>query len=295
MDIENEETDESTNPLRAGEDVLLVDRKEREYLRTLNAGKTIHLRSGNLVIDEIIGLPDGSIVKNSGGEAFLVLRPTYASLIPHLPRKAQVIYPKDVGLILLWGDIRPGARVLEVGTGPGATTMAVLRAIGPTGHLYSYEVRQAFVEMAQGNIDRFFGPAPQWTLKHADIRDGIEERNLDRIIIDLPEPWRLLSEAWEALRPGSVLIAYVPTVLQVKHFVDQARVSGFTAVEVMENLLRNWHVEGASIRPEHRMVGHTGFVITARRLAVRETPKPSAPPPPTVAPDDEETEPSPED
>lgn len=258
--------------LRAGEDVLLVDRKGREYLRTLTANKTIHLRSGSFVLNEIIGLPDGSVVPNSGGEPFLVLRPTYASLIPHLPRKAQVIYPKDVGLILLWGDIYPGARVLEVGTGPGALTMALLRAVGPTGHLYSYELREDFATMARSNVERFHGTASNWTLKLADIREGIAERHLDRIIIDLPEPWRLLPEAWRALRPGAVLIAYVPTVLQMKHFVDSARLQGFASVEALENLLRNWHVEGQSIRPEHRMVAHTGFVITARRLAVKPEP-----------------------
>ncbi len=255
-------------PLRAGEDVFLVDRKGREYLRKLNAGKTIHLRSGNLAMDDIIGLPDATMAVNSGGEEFLVLRPTYASLIPHLPRKAQVIYPKDVGLILLWGDIHPGARVLEVGTGPGALTIALLRAVGPAGHVYSYELREDFAEMARGNVERFFGPAQHWTLRLADIADGIVDRHLDRIIIDLPEPWRLLPEAWRALRPGAVLVAYVPTVLQMKHFVDRARLCGFAAVEALESMLRNWHVEGASIRPEHRMVAHTGFVITARRLAV---------------------------
>jgi len=260
-------TDDDQRPLRAGEDILLVDRKSREYLRKLTPGKILHLRSGNLVMDDIIGQPEASMATNSGGESFLVLRPTYATLIPHLPRKAQVIYPKDVGLILLWGDIHPGARVLEVGTGPGALTMALLRAVGPTGHVYSYELREDFAEMARANVERFHGPAPQWTLRLADIGDGILESNLDRILIDLPEPWRLLPEAWRALRPGAVLVAYVPTVLQMKHFVDRARVCGFAAVEAMESMLRNWHIEGASIRPEHRMVAHTGFVITARRLA----------------------------
>ena len=253
--------------LRAGEDVLLVDGKGREYLRKLNAGKTIHLRSGNLAMDDIIGSPEGTMAENSGGESFLVLRPTYASLIPHLPRKAQVIYPQDTGLILLWGDIYPGARVLEVGTGPGALTMALLRAVGPTGHVYSYELREDFADMARGNVERFFGPAPNWTLRRADIGEGIAESGLDRMVIDLPEPWRLLPEAWRALRPGAVLVGYVPTVMQMKHFVDRARLSGFAAVEALESMLRNWHIEGPSIRPEHRMVAHTGFVITARRLA----------------------------
>lgn len=263
------EPNRNRGPLRPEEDVLLIDRKSREYLRRLQPGKSIHLRSGNLAMDDIIGLPDCSRVENSGGESFLVVRPTYAGLIPHLPRKAQVIYPKDVGLILTWGDIFPGARVLEVGTGPGAMTIALLRAIGPTGHLYSYELREDFVTMARGNVERFFGDAPHWSLNLADISDGIEETELDRMIIDLPEPWRVLPDAWKAIAPGGVLVAYVPTVLQVKHFVDRARVEGFAVVEAMENLLRHWHVEGQSVRPEHRMVAHTGFVITSRRLADR--------------------------
>ncbi len=267
MSIENENRWAPQSILRAGEDVLLIDRKSREYLRTLQPGKSIHLRSGNFAMDDLIGLPEGSSVDNSGGETFLVLRPTYAQLVPHLPRSAQVIYPKDAALILLWGDIYPGARVLEVGTGPGAMTMALLRAVGSSGHVYSYELRQDHVEMARGNVERFLGDTGRWTLKHADIADGIAEVDLDRMVVDLPEPWRMLDDAHAALRPGAVLVAYVPTVLQVKHFVDRARASGFTAVVAMESLLRDWHVEGPSVRPEHRMVAHTGFVITARRTA----------------------------
>jgi len=253
--------------LRAGESVLFIDRKEREYLRTLRPGARIHIRNGFIAADDLIGAPEGREVENSGGEPYLVLRPTYAELIPTLPRRAQVIYPKDVATILLWGDIEPGARVVEIGTGPGALTIALLRAIGPTGRLVSYEIRPDFAELARANVQQFFGPAPVWSVRIADARDGIAERHVDRLVMDLAEPWTLLSVAHQALRPGGVLIAYVPTVLQVKQFVDQARTSGFAAVQVTETLLRSWHVQGLSIRPEHRMVAHTGFVMTARRLA----------------------------
>ena len=256
--------------LRAGEPVLFIDSKEREYLRTLRPGTRMHIRSGFIAADDVIGKPEGREVENSGRETFLVLRPTYASLIPNLPRRAQVIYPKDVGTILLWGDIAPGVRVIEVGTGPGALSMALLRAVGPSGEVISYEIRPDFAEMAQANVRQFLGAAPNWTVKLADARSGITERGADRMVIDLAEPWTLLPAAQQALRAGAVLIVYVPTVLQVKQFVDQARLSGFGAVQVTETLLRPWHVRGLSIRPEHRMVAHTGFVITCRRLV--ETP-----------------------
>lgn len=261
-----DEPNPPSGALRAGESVLLIDRKEREYLRTLRPGAKIHLRNGLIAADDLIGAPEGREIQNSGGEPYLVLRPTYASLIPKLPRRAQVIYPKDVGTILLWGDIAPGVCVIEIGTGPGALTMALLRAVGPSGRVISYEIRQDFADMARANVQQFFGEAPNWTVKLADARDGIAERDVDRMVMDLAEPWTLLAAAHAALRPGAVLIAYVPTVLQVKQFVDQARTSGFGDVQVTETLLRQWHVRGLSIRPEHRMVAHTGFVITCRRL-----------------------------
>jgi tRNA (adenine57-N1/adenine58-N1)-methyltransferase len=257
--------------LRAGEAVLLIDGKEREYLRTLRAGARIHLRNGLIAADDLIGGPEGRWIKNSGGDSFLVLRPTYATLIPNLPRRAQVIYPKDVGTILLWGDIAPGSRVIEIGTGPGALTIALLRAIGPSGQLISYEIREDFATMARANVQQFFGDAPQWTVKLADAREGISEREIDRMVIDLAEPWTLLAAAHLALRPGGVLIAYVPTVMQIKQFVDTARTAGFGAVEVTETLLRPWHVSGLSIRPVHRMVAHTGFVIISRRLVTDDS------------------------
>ncbi len=253
--------------LQAGDTVLFIDRKEREYLRTLKAGGRISLHGGVLQADQIIGLPDGSLVHTARNEPFRVFRPTYAHLIPNLPRKAQVIYPKDVGVMLLWGDVFPGASVVEVGAGPGALTIALLRAIGPTGKLVTVEAREDFCEMSRENVARFFGEASNWTLMLGDAYAGIETRDVDRLLIDVPEPWRVLPHAAQALRPGGVLVGYVPTVVQVKVLVDELRAHpGFAAIEVMENLLRFWHVKDLSVRPEHRMVAHTGFIIVARRV-----------------------------
>jgi tRNA (adenine57-N1/adenine58-N1)-methyltransferase len=245
--------------------VLFVDRKERTYVRTLRRGRRVAVRGAPLECDALIGLPEGSTVESPTGERLLVLRPTYAQLIPHLPRQAQPIYPKDVGPILLWGDIAPGLLVVEVGTGPGALTLA-LRCVGPGGRLVSYEVREDFAAMARDNVARFHGEAPNWTLRVADALTGLVEQDVDRLIIDLAEPWRLLDAARAALRPGAVLTAFVPTALQVKQTVDALRESGaFAAVTTLETLARFWHVRERSVRPEHRMVAHTGFLVFARR------------------------------
>jgi len=261
-------TQARSSRLQAGDTVLFIDRKQREYLRTLRTGNRVHIRNGTMQADNLIDLDEGSTVYNSSGEPFLMLRPSFASLIPNLPRRAQVIYPKDIGPILLWGDIHPGASVIEVGTGPGALTMALLRAVGPTGHLVSYEVRPDFIEMAQDNVRQFHGEAPNWTPKLADATEGMDERDFDRMVMDIAEPWVLLDIAATALRPGGVLVAYLPTVLQVKQFVDAARNAGFGAVQTLETFLRFWHVKGLSIRPEHRMIGHTGFIVVARRVVM---------------------------
>jgi len=256
-------------PLRSGETVLFIDRKAREYLRTLKAGGTVRLRGCAIPADDLIGRPEGRLVRTPNDD-FLMLRPTYAQLIPNLPRRAQVIYPKDVGPILLWGDIRPGMRVLEAGTGPGALTLALLRVIGPTGALFSYELRPEFIEMARANIAQFHGEAPQWTVVQADVREGIAERGLDRIVLDFSEPWTALGAVAAALRPGGVLVVYLPTVLQVKQFADLAPAAGFAALHISETLMRPWHARGLSLRPEHRMVAHTGFLIISRRLAAAD-------------------------
>jgi tRNA (adenine57-N1/adenine58-N1)-methyltransferase catalytic subunit len=263
---------EDRSLLRDGEAVILIDRKERTYLRILRRGRNISVRGAGVPSDALIGLPEGSTIETPYGERMLLLRPTYAQLIPALPRQAQPIYPKDVGPILLWGDISPGTRVVEVGTGPGALTIALLRAIGPQGHLVSYEAREDFAAMARENVARYHGDAPNWTLRTADAFAGFEERDVDRLVIDLAEPWRLLDVTAGALRPGAVVTAFVPTALQVKQAVDGFRAhGGFGAVETLETLVRFWHVRDRSVRPEHRMVAHTGFLVFARRLATRTT------------------------
>jgi tRNA (adenine57-N1/adenine58-N1)-methyltransferase len=261
-------SDAARSVLRDRDAVVLIDRKQRSYLRTLRCGRVITVHGNAIPADEIIGRPEGCVVTSARGERLLVLRPTYAQLIPSLPRQAQPIYPKDVGVLLLWGDIGPGMHVIEVGVGPGALTLALLRAVGPTGTLSSYELREDFAARAQDNVARFHGPAPNWRLHIGDAFAGFEEREVDRMVIDLAEPWRLLDRVAEALRPGGVVTGFVPTVLQVKAFVDGLRAHGeFAAVETLETLTRAWHVRDRSVRPEHRMVAHTGFLVFARRLA----------------------------
>ena len=255
-------------PLCKGEAVIFVDRKEREYLKRLEKDKKISIRGGRIVLEEVIGREEGTVVRSSLNESFLVFRPTLAQLIPNLPRMAQVIYPKDIGPILIWADIFPGANVIEAGAGPGALTIALLRAVGPEGRVISYEIREDFARMARENVGRFYGPAQHWTLRVADIAQSLDESEVDRIILDLPEPWQVTERAWKALRPGGILLSYLPTVIQVKSLVDSLREhGGFACIETMETLMRFWHIKGLSVRPEHRMVAHTGFIVVARRLA----------------------------
>lgn len=247
--------------------MIFIDRKGRRYLKTLHPGKKILIR-GELAADAIFGIDEGSRVKFSTGETFVVLRPTYADLIPLLPRAAQVIYPKDTGPLLIWGDVFPGATVVEGGTGAGALTIALLRAVGPAGRVISYEIREDFAALARRNVAAYFGDAPNWTLELRDLYEGFGETGVDRMFLDLPEPSRALELAARALRPGGVLVCYVPTALQIKETVDalQAR-ADFGEVETFETLLRHWQVKGMSVRPFFRMVAHSAFIIVARRLA----------------------------
>jgi tRNA (adenine57-N1/adenine58-N1)-methyltransferase catalytic subunit len=255
------------HPLKEHDAVLFIYRKARRYLKLLRPGQKIIIR-GEIRSEELYGLAEGSRVKLSSGETFLVLRPTYADLIPHLPRAAQVIYPKDTGPLLVWGDVYPGATVIEGGVGAGAFTIALLRAVGPHGRVISYELREDFAMRARRNVTDFLGAAPQWELKLRDLYEGFDEIGADRVFIDLPEPGRALEVVARALRPGGVFVAYVPTVMQVKDTVEalQQR-ADFAEIECFETLLRNWQVKGMSVRPVHRMVAHSAFIIIARRLA----------------------------
>lgn len=265
-------------PLQENEAVVLLDRKDREYLFWLDRRRSVAIRGGKIAVDAIIGCDEGSVVRSSVNEPFLVFRPSMPQLVPNLPRSAQVIYPKDIGSILVWADLFPGARVVEAGVGAGALTMALLRALGETGQLISYEIRPDFVELAQKNVARFFGPASNWTVKTGDVAARLDEREIDRVILDLPEPWQVIEPAWAALRPGGILLCYVPTILQVKSLVDGLRADQrFACIETTETLMRFWHVKGMSVRPQHRMVAHTGFLTSARRLADGQKDIPRAP------------------
>jgi len=265
-------------PLQEKEAVVFLDRKDREYIARLDPSRPILIRGGRIPVNDILGKDEGIVVRSSMNEPFVVLRPNLAQLIPNLPRNSQVIYPKDLGTILIWADIYPGARVVEAGVGAGALTMVLLRAIGSEGHLYSYEIREDFVTMARNNISRYFGPAPNWSVTLGDVAAKLNETEIDRVILDLPEPWQVISAAYKALRAGGILLAYLPTVLQVKSLVDALREDKrFVCIETMETLMRFWHIKGMSARPQHRMVAHTGFLTLARRLADGEKDIPRGP------------------
>jgi len=253
--------------LKANDAVLFIDRKGRRYLKMLRPGSRIEIR-GEILADSVLALEEGSRVKLSSGETFVVLRPTYADLIPHLPRNAQVIYPKDTGPLLIWGDVFPGATVIEGGTGAGAFTIALLRAVGPFGRVISYELREEFAAAARKNVAAFFGDAPNWTLKLRDLYEGFDETGVDRLFIDLAEPARALDAIARALRPGGVLVCWVPTAIQLKDTVEALqRRPDFSEIESFETLQRHWQVKGLSVRPVHRMVAHSGFTIVSRRMA----------------------------
>ena len=258
---------EATHLFREGDLALLVDRKGRRYLLRLDPAKEFHTHLGVLPHKALIGQEVGSRL-TVGGRRFLALRPTLADYVQEIPRATQVVYPKDMGAILMAADLFPGARVLEGGLGSGALTLALLRAVGERGQVISYEVRQDLVERAVQNIRAFCASDAALVVKVADVYQGIAEEGLDRVILDVPEPWRAVPHTARALVPGGILLCYLPTVLQVHRLVG-ALVSHpqFDVIESFEVMVRPWYFSQRSARPVHRMVAHTGVLTTARKCA----------------------------
>ena len=261
---------------QAGERIHLIDKKERHYALTLKAGEMFQ-HSGDLIPhDSIIGKPDGTTVEFSPNKVMIAIHPTLAEYSLKMPRGAQVIYPKDLAVIPMWADVYPGARVFEAGVGSGALTMALIRAVGDRGCVVSYEVREDFAVIATKNIERFMGKVPNHFLLIRDAYEGIEigEGNsswqFDRVVLDIPEPWQVVPHAARALRVGGIYLSYVPTVPQVMQTVQALEESKvFTLVQNFETLLRTWNVKGRSVRPDHRMVAHSGFITVARKVDAR--------------------------
>ena len=247
-----------------GDKVLLIDGKSRRYLVTLREGGQFHTHAGVTPHDLILGLPDGSTVRSPSGARYLALRPTLADFVLSMPRGAQVIYPKDLGPLLVIADIFPGARVLEAGVGSGALSMTLLRA---GADVVGYELREDFAAKAQANVASFLGEGQPYRVEIRDVYDGIDETGLDRILLDLPEPWRVVKHALTALRPGGIFVSYLPGIGQTTQLREALDAASFMLAETVEVLQRSWHIEGQSVRPDHRMVAHTGFLTAARRPA----------------------------
>jgi tRNA (adenine57-N1/adenine58-N1)-methyltransferase len=251
----------------AGDRVLLVDAKRRRHLISLSAGGQFHTHAGVLEHDALIGSPEGSTVRTTLGSKLVAVRPTLAEYVLEMPRGAQVIYPKDLGPILILADVFPGAKVLESGVGSGALTLALLRAVGSTGLVTGYEIRDDFARRAQANVEGFLGADVPLTVEVRDIYEGIKVTDIDRVLLDLPEPWRVVKHAEQAMHTGGIMLAYLPTIGQVARLREELAGSAFGMIESLEVLQRTWHVDGQSVRPDHRMVAHTGFLTHARLLA----------------------------
>jgi tRNA (adenine57-N1/adenine58-N1)-methyltransferase len=255
--------------LREGEPALLIDSKGRHFLLKLESGRTFQFHNGTVPHDALIGADDGSWVVSTGNARLLLLRPRLADFILKMKRGAQVIYPKDLGPILMYSDIGPGMTVLEAGTGSGALTLALSRAVGRDGRVVTVERRDDHAAHARKTLERFFGEMPQNVdMRIGDVADVVADVLPSRIVLDLPEPWHTMEAAATHQPDGGVLTAYLPTVPQVQNTVEKARDLGvFAEIEVMEFLMREWNVEGRSVRPGHSMIGHTGFLIFMRKVA----------------------------
>lgn len=255
-------------PLAPGELVLLVDAKKRRYLVTLAEGSEFQTHAGVVPHERMIGQPEGVEITSTRGQRFTAYRPTLSDYILSMPRGAQVIYPKDIGPILMLADIEPGARVFESGVGSGALSMGMLRA---GAEIVGYELREDFASRAVKNVTRFLGDEVlgRYDVQIRDSYEGIGHRGFDRAVLDLPEPWRVVPHLAEAMRPGAILVSYSPSIVQVTQTRTVLEEHGFAEASTVEVLNRGWHIDGAAVRPDHRMVAHTGFLTRARCPAPR--------------------------
>lgn len=265
-----------TGPFVEGEWIRLTDPKGRKHNIQLVAGKEFSTKKGQIRHDDIIGRPEGIVVETSLEFPYQVFRPLLFEYVVSMPRGAAIIYPKDAAQILVQADIFPGARVIEAGAGSGSLSSYLLRAIGPEGHLESHELREEFAETARKNVEQALGGVPDtWTLTVGDLRDAADGPEVDRIILDMVDPWTCIPLALERLVPGGIVCGYVATTTQLSRFVESLRESaGFTEPHAWETLVRDWHLEGLAVRPHHKMNGHTAFLVTARRLAPGQKPMP---------------------
>ena len=265
-------------PFREGDRVQLTDPKGRLHTITLIAGKEFHTHRGHVKHDDLIGQPDGSTITHTAGTEYLALRPLLSDYVMSMPRGAAVVYPKDAGQVVAMADIFPGATVVEAGVGSGALSMSLLRAVGDSGRVLSFERRADFAAIAEANARAFFGADhPAWSVSVGDLVESLpgatEPGTVDRVVLDMLAPWECLGVVADALAPGGVLICYVATATQLSKVAEAMRDHGtFTEPEAWESLVRGWHLEGLAVRPQHRMQGHTGFLITTRRLAPQTAP-----------------------
>ncbi|MFZ4108229.1 MAG: tRNA (adenine-N1)-methyltransferase [Candidatus Planktophila sp.] len=252
-----------------GDRIQLTDPKGKLYSFTITAGKEWHTHKGWITHDELIGMPEGSVVSTTGGLKFTAFKPLLADYVLTMPRGATIVYPKDAAMIVGLADIYPGARVLEAGVGSGALTISLLRACSPSGLVHSVERRSDFAENARSNVANYFGELPSnWSLTVGDLQDQSLEATYDRVILDMLAPWECVDIAARALRPGGVFMSYVATTTQLSATAEAIKVDGrFTEPESSETLVRGWHHEGLAVRPQQRMIGHTGFLIQSRRMA----------------------------
>ncbi|GLJ60398.1 transposase [Microbacterium barkeri] len=260
-------------PFRFGDRVQLTGPKGKMHTITLRERGELHTHHGVLRHEQLVGQPDGSVVENSSGHEYLALRPLLRDFVMSMPRGAAIVYPKDAAAIVAQADIFPGAVVVEAGVGSGALSLSLLRAVGASGRLISFERRMEFAEVAMANVETFFGERPaHWSVVEGDLAEAlpgaVEPGGVDRVVLDMLAPWEVLEPVADALAPGGVVICYVATATQLSRVAEFLRGLGcFTEPEASETMVRGWHVDGLAVRPDHRMVAHTGFLIMARRLA----------------------------